>query len=132
GLAVVVTAIATVRASSGIGGVSARQGMMFGLAWPAGFAALFIIIGAVAHFGASAKVMGVLGAAGPLLVVGLIYMVGAGVWLGWVLFWLGVWVLVVAAAGAWTGPVGVLFTDAVAGGGGFLAAAALVAWRNRT
>jgi len=132
GLAIVVTAIATVRASSGIGGVSARQGMMFGLAWPVGFAALFIIIGAASHFGASAQVMGVLGAAGPLLLVGLIYMVAAGLWLDWVMFFLGVWELVVAAAGAWTGPVGVLFMDAVAGGGGFLAAAALLAWRNRS
>lgn len=35
------------------------------------------------------------------------------------------------AVGAWTGPVGVLFMDAVAGGGGFLAAA-LLAWRNRS
>jgi len=132
GLAIVVTAIATVRASSGVGGVSARQGMMFGLAWPVGFAALFIIIGAASHFGASARVMGVLGAAGPLLLVGLIYMVAAGLWLDWVMFFLGVWELVVAAAGAWTGPVGVLFMDAVAGGGGFLAAAALLAWRNRS
>jgi hypothetical protein len=74
----------------------------------------------------------VLGAAGPLLLVGLIYMVAAGLWLDWVMFFLGVWELVVAAAGAWTGPVGVLFMDAVAGGGGFLAAAALLAWRNRS
>ena len=132
GLAIVVTAIATVRASSGVGGVSARQGMMFGLAWPVGFAALFIIIGAAAHFGASAQVMGVLGAAGPLLLVGLIYIVAAGMWLDRVMFFLGAWELVVAAAGAWTGPVGVLFMDAVAGGGGFLAAAALLAWRNRS
>lgn len=132
GLAIVVTAIATARASSGIGGVSARQGMMFGLAWPAGFAALFIILGAAAHFGASAQVMGVLGAAGPLLLVGLIYVVAAGLWLDWVMFCLGGWELAVAAAGAWTGPVGVLFMDAVAGGGGFLVAAALVAWRNRS
>jgi hypothetical protein len=59
-------------------------------------------------------------------------MVAAGMWLDRVMFWLGGWALVVAAAGAWTGPVGVLFMDAVAGGGGFLAAAALLAWRNRS
>ena len=132
GLAGVATAITAARASSGIGGVSARQGMMYGLAWPVGFAALFAIIGAAAHFGASPEVMGVLGATGPLLLVGLIYMLAAGMWLDWVMFWLGVWELVVAGAGAWTGPVGVLFVDAVAGGGGFLAASALLAWRNRT
>jgi hypothetical protein len=131
GLAVIATAVTAGRATRGIGGASARQGMMYGLSWPAGFAALFAIIGAAGHFGASPKVMGVLGAAGPLLLVGLIYVLAAGMWLDWIMFWLGVWELLVAAVGAWTGPVGVLFLDAVAGGGGFLAAAALLAWQNR-
>ena len=132
GAAIIATGIATARASRGIGGVSARQGMMFGLSWPAGFAALFAIIGAASHFGASAQVMGVLGAAGPLMLVGLIYMVAAAMWLDRVMFVLGVWSLLVAATGAWTGPVGVLFMDAVAGGGGFLVAAALLARRARS
>ncbi len=130
-LAIVATAITTTRAGRGVGGVSARQGMMYGLSWPAGFAALFTLIGAATHFGASPAVLGVLGAAGPLVVVGLIYVVAAGMWLDWIMFWLGGWELLVAAVGAWTGPVGVLLMNAVAGGGGFLAAAAVVAWRNR-
>jgi hypothetical protein len=132
GVAVAATGITVGRASSGIGGVSARQGMMYGLAWPVGFGALFTIIGAVSHFGADPKVMGVLGATGPLLLVGLIYMLAAGMWLDRVMFWLGVWELLVAAAGAWTGPVDVLLMDAVPGGGGFLAASALLACRNRS
>jgi hypothetical protein len=132
GLAIVATAVTASRATRGIGGVSARQGMIYGLSWPAGFTALFAIIGAAGHFGASPKLLGVLGAAGPLLLVGLIYVLAAGMWLDWVMFWLGVWELLVAAIGAWTGPVGVLFGDAVAGGGGFLVAAALLARRNRT
>jgi hypothetical protein len=130
-LAIVTTAVTVSRATRGVGGVSARQGMIFGLSWPVGFAALFAIIGAAGHFGASPKVLGVLGAAGPLMLVGLIYVLAAGMWLDWVMCGLGVWALLVAAVGAWTGPVGVLFIDAVAGGGGFLAAAALLAWRNR-
>lgn len=132
GLAVVATGITVGRASRGVGGVSARQGLMYGLAWPAGFAALFVIIGAVSHAGASPEAMGVLGAAGLLLVVGLIYVLGAGMWLDRVMFSIGVWELLVAGVGAWTGPVGVLFMDAVAGGSGFLAASALLAWRNRS
>ena len=132
GLAIIATVATAGRATRGIGGVSARQAMMYGLSWPAGFAALFTIIGAAAHFGASPTVMGVLGAAGPLVLVGLIYMLAAGIWLDRVMFWLGAWELLVAAVGAWTGPVGVLFMDAVPGGGGFLAAAALLAFRNRT
>jgi hypothetical protein len=132
GLAVVATWISAGRASSGIGGVSARQGMAFGLAWPAGFSALFTIIGAASHAGASPQVLGVVGAAGPLLLVGLIYMLAAGMWQDRIMFWLGLWALLVASTGAWTGPVGVLFIDAVAGGGGFLAASVLLAWRNRS
>jgi len=131
-LAITATAITTGRASRGVGGVSSRQAMMYGLSWPAGFAALFTLIGAVGHFGASPAVMGVIGAAGPLVVTGLIYMVAAGMWLDWIMFWLGGWQLLVAAIGAWTGPVGVLLMDALAGGGGFLAASAVVAWRNRS
>ena len=130
-LAIVATAITVGRATRGIGGISARQGMMYGLSWPAGFASLFTIIGAAAHFGASPKVLGVLGAAGPLLLVGLIYLLAAAMWLDRVMLWIGVWDLLVAAIGAWTGPVVVLFLNAVAGGGGFLAAAALLAWLNR-
>jgi hypothetical protein len=131
-LAIVATAITTGRAGRGVGGVSARQGIIFGLCWPAGFAAMFAVTGAAGHFGASPTVMGVLGAATPLVLVGLIYMVAAGMWLDRVMFCLGAWELLVAAIGAWTGPVGVLLMDAVAGGGGFLAAAALLAWRNRS
>lgn len=132
GLAVIATGVMFGRATRGIGGVSARRGLIYGVSWPAGFAGLFTIIGAAAHFGASPTVMGVLGAAGPLALVGLIYILAAGMWLDRVMFWLGVWELLAAVIGAWTGPVGVLFVDAVAGGGGFLASAAIVAWRNRT
>jgi hypothetical protein len=129
--AAAVTGVATARAASGVGGVSARQGAMFGAAWPAGFAALYLVVGAAARLGAGPAVTGVLYAAGPLLVTGLIYVVGAAIWVDRVMFRLGLWQLAVAAGGAWAGPPGVLLAVAVAGGGGFLAASALVARRNR-
>jgi hypothetical protein len=131
GTAGAVTAISAARASRGIGGVSARQGAIFGIAWPVGFASLFMIIGAAWHFGAGPKVTGILGATGSLLVVGLIYVLAAGMWMDWVMFWVGMWLLLVASAGAWTGPVGSLLADAVAGGGGFLLTASWLAWRTR-
>jgi hypothetical protein len=126
-----VTAISAARATKGIGGVSTRQGAVFGAAWPAGFASLFVIIGAVWHFGAGPKVTGILGATGPLLLVGLIYLLTSAMWLDWVMFGMGMWLLLVAAAGAWAGPVGSLLTDAVAGGGAFLLTAGWLAWRTR-
>ena len=130
-LAAAVTAATVSRSARGIGGVWARQGMMFALSWPVSFGALFAIIGAAVHFGASPALTALLGVAGAPMIVGLIYLLAAGMWLDWVMFWLGAWLLLVAAAGVWTGPVGMLFIDAVAGGGGFLAAAALLASRKR-
>lgn len=61
----------------------------------------------------------------------LVYIVASAMWLDRIMFGLGAWILLAAAAGAWTGPVDALLVNAVAGGGGFLAAAALLAWRNR-
>ena len=51
--AVVVTMVLVTRATSGIEGTSAVQGRIYGLSWPAGFAALFVIEGSLAQHGAS-------------------------------------------------------------------------------
>jgi hypothetical protein len=130
GLALVASTVIVGRATHGVGGMSARQGMLYGLSWAAGLAAVFTIDGALAHAGASARVMGVAGAAGPLLVTGLIYVVASAIWLDRVMFGVGLWLLAITAAGAWTGPVGLLLTGALAGGGGFLAGAALLTFRK--
>jgi hypothetical protein len=129
--AIAATVIVTSRATWGVGGTSARQGTIFGLCWPAGFVALFVIEGALSHAGASAAVMGVIGAVGPLLVTGLIYVTAAAMWVDWTMLALGGWLLAVAAAGGWAGPVGALAVDALAGGGGFLAAAAFLTWKKQ-
>jgi hypothetical protein len=129
--AVAVTIFTIVRATSGIQGQSANQGTIFGLAWPIGFASLYLLEGALAHQGASGTVLGLFGAAGPLLVTSLIYLVGAAIWLDRAMFTMGAWLAVVAAVGVWTGPVTVLLVNAVAGGGGFLVMAGYLAWRAR-
>jgi hypothetical protein len=129
--AIAATVFITSRATRGVGGTSARQGIIFGLCWPAGFVALFLVEGALSHAGASAAVMGVIGAVGPLLVTGLIYFTAAAMWVDWTMLALGGWLLVVAAAGGWAGPVGALAVDALAGGGGFLATAAFLAWKKQ-
>jgi hypothetical protein len=135
GVLIALAAIASIavvgRATRGIGGTSSQQGMLYGLSWAAGMAAVFTIEGALAHAGASGKVLGVMGAAGPLLVTGLIYVVGSAIWLDRVMFSVGLWLLAITAAGTWTGPVGLLLTGALAGGGGFLVAAALPWLRSR-
>jgi hypothetical protein len=74
--------------------------------------------------------MGVIGATGPLLVTGLIYVVAAAIWLDTTMFGFGIWLLAVAAAAGWAGPVGALAVGALAGGGGFLATAAFLTWKK--
>jgi hypothetical protein len=74
--------------------------------------------------------MGIAGAAGPLLVTGLIYVAAAAISLDRTMFALGGWLLAVAAAAGWAGPVGALAVGALAGGGGFLAAAAFLAGKK--
>jgi hypothetical protein len=123
--------IVVTRATRGVRGPSAVAGRIYGLSWPIGFAALFVIEGALGHDGASARVLGIVGGAGPILVTGLIYVLAAGIWLDWSMFGLGVWLAAVAAAGAWAGPVSVLLIGALAGGGGFLAMAGFLALRHR-
>jgi hypothetical protein len=129
--ALIVTMIIVIRASKGVEGTSSLQGQIYGLSWPIGFAALFAIEGALAEQGASDEVMGLFAATGPILVTALIYLVASALWVDTTMFALGVWLALVAAVGAWTGPVTVLLVEALAGGGGFLLAAALVTWRQR-
>lgn len=130
-IAVATTVVVTRRATRGIGGDAAVQGLMFGLSWLVGFAALFAIQSGLARQGASAEVLGLVGAGGPMLVVGLVYLGGAAIWRDWTMFVLGAWLALLAAVGVMTGPVTLLLIDAVGGGVGFLLAAAWVRSRRR-
>lgn len=130
-LALTVTITVIIRASRGVGGVTPRQGRMFGVAWLLGFGAVFTIDGALAGHGASHAVQGIAFATAPVVATALIYLVGAAVWLDNSMFILGVWLAVVSAVAAWTGPVGALAVGALAGGGGFLLAAAVLLLRRR-
>jgi hypothetical protein len=129
--ALVVTIVVVGRAARGVYGGSETRGWMYGWSWAVGFGVLFGIEGALRHAGASAAVDGVIAAAGPVLVVSLIYVVGAAMWLDRVMFGLGVWLAAVAVAGAWTGPVHVLLVVAVASAAGFFTAALLTRRHRR-
>jgi hypothetical protein len=129
--AIGVTMIVVTRATHGVSGPSAVQSRIYGLSWPVGFAGLFGIDGALSQHGASGPVLGLVSGAGPILVTGLIYVLGAAIWLDWSMFWLGTWLAAVAVAGAWAGPVSLPLIGALAGGGGFLAMAAILALRHR-
>lgn len=124
-LAAVVNTVVVARATRGVSGVSELQGRYYGWSWAIGFIMLFSIEGALAHRGASAEVMGMVGAGGPLLVTSLLYLSGAAIWRQPSMLLLGAWLALVVSAGIWTGPVTMLLVSALAGGGAFLVAALL-------
>jgi hypothetical protein len=123
-LSAVVRAGLVGRAGMGVGGRTVRQWSILGFALPVGTAALWIEVDALSHAGISRPVLGVLEFAAPMLVMGLVFLVSSAIRVEWPRLALGVWLLAVAAGGAWGGPVVALATYALGGCGGFLAAAA--------
>lgn len=115
------------RAASGVGGRSELQRGIFALALAAGFAALEIEKQALWHAGASRPLAALFGEAIPLLVAGLVFTASSATrpGLDWPRLALGLWLLAVAAGGAWAGPVTNLAVCALAGGGGLLLMAAI-------
>lgn len=126
-VATIVTVWVVDRASSGVGGPSVLQRGSFVLALAAGGAALAIFKLAVSHAGAGRPVVALIGAAAPLLVAGLVFVASCAIngILDWPRLALGLWLLAVAAEGAWAGPVTYLAVCALAGGGGILLMAAI-------
>jgi hypothetical protein len=119
------------RAGMGIGGRTVRQWSILAFAGPAGTAALLLEAGALFHAGISRPVLGLLEFAAPMLSMGFLFLVSSAIRLDWSRFALGVWLLAVAAGGAWGGPVVALATYALGGCGGFLAVAAVEQARCR-
>jgi hypothetical protein len=103
-----------------MGGDAEKRGQLYGLSWPVAFLTMFFFFGALSAHGASAKTMGLVGAGVPMLLTAVLYASGGAVWLDRIMFGTGCWLAVVTAVGVWTGPVGVLLVEAIAGGAGFL------------
>jgi hypothetical protein len=74
---------------------------------------------------AALAVLGVYGAAAPIVLVALIIAASAAVFLDWSLLGLGIWLLAVAAGSGFAGPVTVWAVSALAGGGALLVMAAI-------
>jgi len=132
--AAVITAWVVDRASSGVGGPSVLQRGIFVLALAAGGFALDIFLHAVSQPGTDRTLLVQLAAAAPLLVVGLVFVASCaanGV-LDWPRLAVGLWLLAVAAEGAWAGVVTYLAVCALAGGGGILLMAAIEPWLRRS
>lgn len=128
--AMVVTGVHMARRFAGVRGVSSRVGAMYGWAWTLGFVAYAAIMAGAVRAGADDPVMNVLWSAGSGLVVGLLYLAGGAMWQDPVQYGLGVWILLASAAGALAGSPANYLVMSLAGGGGFLLAAAYFASRS--
>jgi hypothetical protein len=115
------------RALTGVGGRLPRQWSIFSASLAGGTFALWIVAGALSHAGASRTVVGIVVAGAPMLSVGLVLLASSAIRVDWAALALGAWLLAVSAGGTWAGPVTILAIYAIAGGGGFLAMAAIEA-----
>ncbi|MGA2011290.1 MAG: hypothetical protein ABSH51_12300 [Solirubrobacteraceae bacterium] len=119
------------RAVTGVGRAGRQWGIFFAVL-PLGSAVLFIEAAALAHAGASRQIVDVLIAAAPIVSMGLVLCASSAVRLDYSMLALGIWLLATAAGGTWASPVAILAVYSLAGGGGFLLAAAIQPWVRRT
>ncbi len=123
--AAAVTVVLISRAAAGISGASTRAGTFYGLTWAVGFLLWQSVMGAVAAAGVPDDVAGLLGAAGPALIVAVIYCVSAAMWEDASFFVAGCVLALATAVGVWTGPSTASLVIGVVGGIGFATAAGL-------
>ncbi|ATE52530.1 ABC transporter permease [Actinosynnema pretiosum] len=121
----VLSTVAAVRAKKGLGKPEATTASLLGAIWVTGFAALFLLITALADLTGSADLQSVLWPTGSALVVGLIYLAEGSARRNALHYALGTWLALVAGAAIFLGGSGLFGALAVAGGGAYLIAAVL-------
>ena len=130
-IGLVVTLVHVARAGHGIAGTSRQVGAMYGWAWMLGFVGQGLLVAGVVRADASPVVVTVVANGVACLVVGLLYMAGGALWREVSMYVLGGWMILTAAAASLVPlPAGYLVMS-LAGGGGMLVGAALVAVRRR-
>lgn len=123
--------IVTVLVADRVQGRPSPRASAFVVALAVGFAATVSALAALDEYGVTAGVFWVIGGSVPVLVTGLVFLVGFAIWGDRTMSWLGVWLVLVAATAPWAGPVWVLGAEAIAVSAGFLAAGAWVDSRVR-
>ncbi|WP_163541467.1 hypothetical protein [Occultella kanbiaonis] len=117
------TAVHVARRVSGVRGVSASAGAMYGWSWVISFAMASMLFAGLSRAGASPEVMALASNSVSALIVAVMYMAGGALWHEWRMFGLGAWVAVVGGTAALVPAPGTYLVMALAGGGGFLVAA---------
>ncbi len=132
GVALAVTAAVVSRAASGVGGASDMRRRVTYLTLAVGYLGVLVLEAALDHAGASQQVLGVYGAAAPVLLMGLVFAAGSAARMDWTVFGFGVWLIAAAALSGFAGPAGVWGVLAFAVGGGFAALGLITMRRMRT
>lgn len=124
-IAVVVSVGEGVRRRRGVEGPSRVVSVMYGWSWALGLAALFAVNLGLIHQGLPSALRPLVWSGSALLVVGSLYLAIGIVRSDRVQYGLGVWTLIVGAASVSAGAPANFAVLSLAGGGGFLIAAAL-------
>lgn len=119
GFAVAAVLVIANKAVAGIDGQSGRHRRIIGSTWAIGYVLLLIVAPAISN-SVSTRTLAFISFAGPVVLVGLIYILAAALDRYRPAFALGAWLVIVGASCAWQAPAAILATCAVAGGGAFL------------
>src|ERR1022692_1660855 len=124
GFAVAAVLVIANKAAAGIDGQSVRNRRIVGSTWAIGYLALLIVAPAVSS-SVSTRTLAFISFAGPVMLVGLTYILAAALGRYRSALALGDWIVIVGTSCAWLAPATILATCAVAGGGAFLLMAAI-------
>jgi hypothetical protein len=123
--AMVVTGVVAARNARGAPKQDALPNTLSGAAWGVGFTALFLLNTALGRALGDHQVETLMWPAGSGLVVGLLYLTGGAVQRDVLQYALGAWLALISTAGVFLGTPGLYAVLALAGAGGYAAAAAL-------
>lgn len=130
-VAAVTTAAQTIRRGHGVDGPSRQVMTMYMWAWPLAFGGLVALNVGLFTQGAPLRLAPLLWPASATMVAGILYLATGFLFRDPTAYRLGAWMLIVGAASVFAGAPGNFAVLSLAGGGGFLAAAALYAWHGR-
>ncbi|SDJ66860.1 hypothetical protein SAMN04487820_101167 [Actinopolyspora mzabensis] len=114
----------------GLRGPTQKSGAMHGWSWALAFLGLGTLIAATSRMGISDDGYAMLWASGSGLLVGLLYLSGGALTGSWTQYCVGLWILAINAAGAFTGIPNHYLVMSLAGGGGFLVAGTVLTLRG--
>jgi hypothetical protein len=127
-----ISAFVGIRSGRGVSGGSSRQGLLYGLTWPATMTALGVMVSAMAtQLGLPDAAMTVLVPALFVFLVGALYALSGAIWGDLTNYGLGFWIVAVSVASMFAGAPAHSLVLGIGAGGGLLAVAGLVAARRR-